>query len=87
MYPQSADWYRNREEPVYLAAPRRRGTRVEGMVNPGERSLTIVNFDKPKVLIGLRQTGTGAGPGTAYFPGMGIPRYRWKERTYPLRVT
>jgi hypothetical protein len=39
------------------------------------------------VLTGLRQTGTVAGPGTAYFPGMGIPSYRWKERTYPLSVT
>ncbi len=87
MYPQSSDWYHDREAMVQLAAPRQGGARVEGRVNPGERSVNIVNFDKPKVLTGLRQTGTVAGPGTAYFPGMGIPSYRWKERTYPLSVT
>ena len=87
MYPQSIDWYHDREAMVHLAAPRWAGARVEGKVNPGERSVNIVNFDKPKVLTGLCQTGPVAGPGTAYCPGMGISSYRWKERTYPLNVT
>ena len=31
------------------------------MANPGERSINIVNENKPKVLPGLSQKGTGAG--------------------------
>jgi hypothetical protein len=36
------------------------------MANPGERSLTIVKQDKPKVLKGLSQNGNGVG--TRRFP-------------------
>ena len=72
---------------MVLLASKRIGARVDGMVSRCERSINVVTVTKPKMLTGLRQTGTVAGPGTAYFPGMGIPSYRWKERTYPLYVT
>ena len=58
---------------------------MEGKVNPGERSINIVNENKPKVLIGLSQKGTVAGTRTPPFLVMGIPRYRWTERTSPMR--
>ena len=61
------------------------GTRMDGRVNPGERSINIVNENKPKVLAGLSQNGTGAGTRTPSFLVMGITRYRWTERTYPMR--
>ena len=85
MNPQSLDWRRNREGTMSLSAPRRRGARMDGKVNPGERSINIVNENKPKVLIGLSQKGTVAGPRTPPFLVMGIPRSRWTERTYPMR--
>jgi hypothetical protein len=55
------------------------------MANPGERSINIVTENKPKVLAGLSQNGTVAGTRTPRFLVMGIPRYRWTERTYPIR--
>jgi hypothetical protein len=39
---------------------------MDGMANPGERSINIVTENKPKVLEGLGQTGTVAG--TRIFP-------------------
>ena len=38
------------------------GARMDGRANPGERSINIVTENKPKVLEGLSQKGTGAGP-------------------------
>jgi hypothetical protein len=34
---------------------------MDGMANPGERSINIVRENKPKVLEGLGQKGTVAG--------------------------
>ena len=85
MNPQSPDWHRTREGPMYLSAQRRRGARMDGMANPGERSINIVKDTKPKVLAGLSQKGTVAGTRTLPFLVMGITRYRWIERAYPIR--
>ena len=41
------------------------------MANPGERSINIVTDNKPKVLAGLSQQGTGAGTRTPRFLVMG----------------
>jgi hypothetical protein len=54
-----------------LSAPRRRGTRMDGMANPGERSINIVTDNKPKVLEGLSHKGTGAGTRRPRFLVMG----------------
>src|SRR5499426_2606422 len=61
------------------------GARMDGMANPGERSINIVTENKPKVLAGLSQNGTVAGTRSPRFLVMGIPRYRWTERAYPIR--
>src|SRR5712692_9517424 len=66
MDPQPTGWHRNREGPRSLSAPRRRGTRMDGKANPGERLINIVTENKPKVLAGLDQKGTVAG--TRTFP-------------------
>jgi hypothetical protein len=58
---------------------------MDGMANPGERSINIVTENKPKVLEGLSQKGTVAGTRGLPFLVMGIPRYRWIERAYPIR--
>jgi len=58
---------------------------MDGMANPGERSINIVIDNKPKVLAGLSQKGTGAGTRGLPFLVMGIPRYRWIERASPIR--
>ncbi len=55
------------------------------MANPGERSINIVRENKPKVLEGLSQKGTVAGTRIPSFLVMGITRYRWTERAYPIR--
>ena len=57
---------------MYLSASRRRGARMDGMANPGERSINIVIDTKPKVLAGLSQKGTVAGTRTLPFLVMGI---------------
>ena len=51
-----------------------------GMANTCERSINIVNQNKPKVLLGLSQTGYVAGTRILSFLVMGTPRYRWIER-------
>src|SRR4029434_5640652 len=61
------------------------GPRMDGMANRGERSINIVHDNKPKVLAGLSQKGTVAGPRIPPFLVMGIPRYRWTERASPIR--
>src|SRR5215510_11871007 len=48
------------------------GARMDGMANPGERSINIVTENKPKVLEGLSQNGTVAGTRTPRFLVMGI---------------
>jgi len=48
-------------------------------------AINIVTENKPKVLEGLSQKGTVAGTRTPSFLVMGITRYRWTERTYPIR--
>ena len=45
---------------------------MDGMANPGERSINIVTENKPKVLEGLGQKGTVAGTRTLPFLVMGI---------------
>ena len=55
------------------------------MVNIGESLLNAVIANKPKVLTGLSQKGTVAGTRTLPFLVMGITRYRWIERAYPIR--
>ena len=44
---------------------------MDGMANPGERSINIVKDTKPKVLEGLSQKGTVAGTRTLPFLVMG----------------
>ena len=45
---------------------------MDGMAHPGERAINIVTENKPKVLEGLGQKGTVAGPRTLPFLVMGI---------------
>ncbi len=59
---------------------------MDGRANPGERSRNIVIDNKPKVLAGLSQKGTGAGTRTLPFLVMGTTRSRWRERASPIRV-
>ena len=59
---------------------------MEGMVNTGELSINVVMSNEPKMLPGLGQKGTVAGTRTPRFLVMGIPRYRWTERAYPIRL-
>ena len=58
---------------------------MDGKANLGERSINIVTENKPKVLEGLSQNGTVAGTRIPPFLVMGITRYRWIERAYPMR--
>ena len=59
---------------------------MDGMANPSERSINIVIDNKPKVLAGLSQKGTVAGTRTPRFLVIGITRYRWTERAYPIHL-
>src|SRR2546422_6954995 len=87
MDPQSADWRRNREGTMSLSASRRRGARMDGMANPGERSINIVKENKPKVLEGLSQKGTVAGTWTLCFLVMGINATGGQSAPHPSAVT
>jgi hypothetical protein len=51
-----------------LLAPRRSGTRVDGMANSGELPINVVRTSKPKALTGLDQNGTWPGAGASPFP-------------------
>ena len=84
MNPQSCDWHRNREGPMYLSAPRRRGARMDGRANPGERLINIVKEDKPKVLEGLSQNGDVAGTRTPPFLVMGIHATGGQSAPHPF---
>jgi hypothetical protein len=63
------------------ASIRRRGGGMEGMVNIRELLVNVVIQDKPKVLRGLSQKGTGAGTGFHPYPVMDTPRSRRTEST------
>lgn len=70
-----------------VSSPVRRGARRKGqpwtsLVAYPARN--IVNDNKPKVLAGLSQNGTGAGTRIPPFLVMGIPRSRWRERASPI---
>jgi hypothetical protein len=43
---------------------------MDGMVNTCELSLNVVMRDKPKMLRGVSQKGTGAGQGHSVFAGV-----------------
>ena len=59
---------------------------MDGMVNPGELSINVVTTNKPKMLRGLGQKGTGAGTGSQTYPVMDSQRYRRTESTSPVLV-
>ena len=59
---------------------------MDGMVNPGALSINVVIQDKPKVLQGLSQKGTGAGTGFRPYPVMDPQRSRRTESTSPVLV-
>ncbi len=55
---------------------------MDGRVNTGELSINVVTTNKPKMLRGLGQKGTGAGTGSQTYPVMDSQRYRRTESTY-----
>jgi hypothetical protein len=59
---------------------------MDGTVNTCERSINVVKSNKPKMLTGLGQHGTGAGTGSRQYPGMDTQRYRRTESTSPVPV-
>ena len=59
---------------------------MDGMVNTRELSINVVMSNKPKMLIGLSQKGTGAGTGSREYPVMDTQRSRRREGTSPMRV-
>src|SRR5712691_741258 len=63
------------------ASIRRRWGWMDGMVNTCELSINVVKSDKPKMLTGLSQKGTGAGTGSRQSPVMDTKRYRRTEST------
>jgi len=46
--------------------------------------LNAVNHNKPKMLNGLRQTGTVVGSGSRTYPDVDAQHHRRKGRTYPV---
>jgi hypothetical protein len=60
---------------------------MDGMANPGERSINIVTKNKPKVLPGLSQQGTVAGTRTLCFLVMGIDATGGQSAPTPFVVT
>ena len=59
---------------------------MDGMVNSGELSINVVTTNKPKMLRGLGQKGTGAGTGSQTYPVMDSQRSRRTESTSPVLV-
>ena len=59
---------------------------MDGMVNTRELSINVVNYDKPKMLIGLSQKGTVVGTEPRRCPVMHTQHYRRTESTSPIRV-
>src|SRR6266446_2023928 len=74
-----------RGDGVSASIRRRRGW-MDGMVNTRELSINVVMSNKPKMLRGLSQKGTGAGTGSCHYPVMDIQRSRRTESTSPIRV-
>ena len=60
---------------------------MDGMANPGERSINIVTENKPKVLTGLSQKGTVAGTRTPLFLVMGLNATGGQSSPTPFIVT
>ena len=58
----------SREGTRRLLAPRRSGTRMDGMANSGELPINVVRTDKPKTLTGWNPNGTWPGAGASPFP-------------------
>jgi hypothetical protein len=54
---------------------------MDGMVSIGEFLINLVNYNKPKTLLGLGQNGTVAGTGSQHNPVADKNSYRGKERT------
>ena len=59
---------------------------MDGMVNARACSINVVKRNKPKMLRGLSQNGTGAGTGVCFSPVMDTQRYRRTESPSPVRV-
>jgi len=68
------------------ASIKRRWGWMDGMVNSGELSINVVTTNKPKMLRGLGQKGTGAGTGSQTYPVMDSQRSRRTESTSPVLV-
>ena len=62
----------SREGTRRLLAPRRSGTRVDGMANSSELPINVVRTDKPKTLTGLNQNGTWPGAGDPLSPTVAV---------------
>ena len=62
----------SREGTRRLLAPRRSGTRVDGMANSGELPINVVRTSKPKALRGLNQKVRGQGPGSLPSPAVAV---------------
>jgi hypothetical protein len=60
---------------------------MDGMANPGERSINIVRENKPKVLEGLGQKGTVAGTRIFPFLVMGSNATGGQSAPTPFAVT
>ena len=60
---------------------------MDGMANPGERSINIVRENKPKVLAGLGQKGTVAGTRLLPFLVMGTHATGGQSAPTPFVVT
>src|SRR3954467_15815325 len=61
-YPHRRGWRPEREPRSPLPAPWRSGTRGAWYGQPRRSAASVVNKDKPKVLIGLDQNGKWPGP-------------------------
>ena len=79
MYPQSMTGIETARQRCICQHQDGDEARMGGMANTGERSINIVNHNKPKVLLGLSQNGNVAGTRTEFFLVMGNARYRWIE--------
>ena len=59
---------------------------MDGRVNSGARSITVVISGKPKRLRGLGHKGTGAGTGSWLYAVMDTQRSRRRESPSPVLV-
>jgi len=84
MNPPLLDGQRTREGTLALPASGGAGTRVEGKVNIGERSSTVVTYYKPKDADRLAPKRHVVGTGTGVISVMDTQHHRRIERTFPL---